>query len=89
MTEKDLKIAHKHSIFNENEILASDYCGCFFCEKIFEPKEIKIFMKEKNNDIKTALCPYCNIDSVIGSQSKFDINPELLKEMHNYFFDGI
>ena len=45
-----LKSAHKHSIYNQKEIMESDVCGCFSCKQIFQPKKfltgvIKIILK--------------------------------------------
>jgi hypothetical protein len=36
----------------------------------------------------TALCPYCDIDSVIRSASGFDLTKQLLSKMNEYWFDG-
>jgi hypothetical protein len=38
------------------------------------------------DDGETALRPRCGIDSVIGDASGFAITPEMLKEMHRYWF---
>ena len=40
---------------------------------------------ERNSTQRTALCPYCGIDSVIGSASGVEISSKLLKEMHDYY----
>lgn len=84
-----LEEAHKHSSKHREEMLKSELCGCFYCETIFDPSEIKEWIdKEKNDIAQTPLCPKCGIDSVIGSQSGFPINDkEFLKEMHKYWFD--
>jgi hypothetical protein len=34
----------------------------------------------------TAICPYCAIDSVIGSKSGYPITPELLAQMKAHWF---
>jgi hypothetical protein len=34
----------------------------------------------------TALCPFCGIDSVIGSGSHFPITREFLEQMKAYWF---
>ena len=59
-------------------------CGCFYCYKVFDPNEIKDWIKDRNGD--TAICPYCGIDSIIGESSGFPITEEFLKKMHNYWF---
>ena len=43
MIEKNLlKEAHEHCANNYEELQKSKVCGCFYCNRIFEPKEIKI-----------------------------------------------
>ena len=88
MNNKNIDIIelHKHSIYNEGEIAASTVCGCFYFGHIFKPNSIKDFLMEKNSTQRTALCPYCGIDSVIGSASGVEISSKLLKEMHDYWF---
>lgn len=78
----DVRDAHKHSSKHRAEILRSDLCGCFYCEKTFEAKEIEDWI----DDQKTALCPKCGIDSVIGSASGFPIKKKFLHEMCEYWF---
>jgi hypothetical protein len=82
MTEQEQKIAHKHSSKHRSEIENSSVCGCFYCGKTFEPKEILDWIDDGN----TALCPKCGIDSVIGSGSGLVISKEFLDEMNGYWF---
>ena len=84
-TEKELKELHKHSIFNEEEIKKSRVCGCFYCGTVLNVKDIDDFRTEKNG-LKTAWCPICGIDAVIGDACGISINKNLLIEMNNYFF---
>ncbi len=58
-------------------------CGCFYCCKIFNPKEIDFWLNEGSG---TAICPYCRIDSVIGESSGFPITEEFLIRMKEYWF---
>jgi hypothetical protein len=45
------------------------------------------FFKSKDeNEEKMAFCPYCGIDSVIGSKSGFPITKIFLEAMHKYWF---
>lgn len=85
ISDKDeFQLAHKHSFENFAEIKSSQECGCFYCLKIFKPKEIKNWIRDKNG--KTALCPYCGIDSVLPDKSvSFDL--DFLEEMHKLFFE--
>lgn len=84
MKESKLQEAHKHSFNNKNEISNSKVCGCFNCGKIFNPNEIKDWIIDYNEN--TAQCPYCNIDSIIGDASGFNIDKQFLDEMHNKWF---
>jgi|LakMenE01Jun11ns_1017448.scaffolds.fasta_scaffold8329010_1 hypothetical protein len=71
----------KISLKNKELIEKSKKCGCYYCLKIFESKEIKKWTDEKN----TAICPYCGIDSVVGDNS-VNITPEILAEANKYWF---
>ena len=93
--EPDYVAAHKHSSQNKAELLASEVCGCFFCERIFAPSEIDMWRSDCLSDEEisplddvedTAFCPYCAIDSVIGSKSGYPINPEFLAQMKAIWF---
>ena len=83
---KYLKSAHKHSIFHKKEIMESRICGCFNCLRTFQPGEIFNWCDEENPKGATAICPYCYVDSVIGSKSGFPVDdPDFLEEMYSYF----
>ncbi len=83
MEQIDLQQAHKHSSNNKEEILKSKVCGCFYCREMFDPKEIKNWIKDEKG---TAQCPYCFIDSVIGDASGIPITRAFLEEMHKEWF---
>lgn len=85
MIVNELKKMHDNSVHNETQIMASSVCGCFHCGRIFKPSQIKDFLKEKEGR-RTAICPYCGIDSVIGSASGAEITSEFLKDMYNMWF---
>lgn len=86
MTAPDYIRAHKHSMGNRNEILSSELCGCFYCLEIFLPIEVKEWIDEKGGVSQTALCPRCDIDSVIGSESGYPIMTEFLRLMKEHWF---
>ncbi len=77
------KKAHEHSINNRDELMNSKVCGCFFCEEIFEPSEIEVWIEDTSG---TAMCPYCCVDSVIGDKSGFPITKEFLHMMYMKWF---
>lgn len=68
----------------KEEMLSSEKCGCYKCLKVFSPDKID----EWWDDDQTAVCPYCGIDSVVGSASGYSITPQILKEMRIYWFNG-
>ena len=74
--------AHKFCTGNKKLLKSDKVCGCFYCLKIFSPKEIKMWLAQED----TALCPYCCVDSVIGESSGFPITKKFLKKMNEYWF---
>ncbi len=85
MTRDVLNEIHKHSIYNETEVKNSKVCGCFYCNRIFNPSEIINYIPERNGE-PTAWCPYCYTDAIIGDASGYEITDELLSEMADEFF---
>lgn len=74
--------AHKYASRNKEQIKNSRKVSCFYCLKEFSPLEIKEYL----DDEKTAVCPYCGIDSVLPEIPNFNISKKFLKEMHKYWF---
>jgi hypothetical protein len=74
--------AHKHSSRHRDEVVASDQCGCFYCGRLFSSAEITKWIDQG----RTALCPRCGIDAVIGSASGFPLTKEFLNEMNGHWF---
>ncbi|RZL46136.1 MAG: hypothetical protein EOP00_15935 [Pedobacter sp.] len=80
-----LENAHKSSSSHREEILTGDLCGCFYCEKTFEPEEIDEWIEENIANGETAVCPKCGIDSILSS--KFPItDKQFLREMNMLWF---
>ncbi len=77
-----LQSVMRRSTHNEAEISRSRFAGCFYCLGIFPASEVKGFLAKE----RTALCPRCTIDSVIGDQSGLPITREFLAELHAYWF---
>jgi len=75
--------AHRFCTKHKSQIIHDKTCGCFYCCKVFSPKEIDFWLDEGSG---TALCPYCRIDAVIGESSGFPITEEFLKKMNEYWF---
>jgi len=86
MSTPDHVRAHVHSSRHSGEVLSSEVCGCFFCKDIFPPGEIDCWVDVQDNVGQTALCPYCGIDSVIGSNAGYPITAEFLTQMRVHWF---
>jgi hypothetical protein len=85
-TEMDEVIAaHEHSSRHRRELEASEQCGCFYCLATFAPGAIQNWLNEGDG---TALCPECQIDSVIGSASGHPITREFLERMRKHWFSA-
>jgi hypothetical protein len=79
-----LDAAHLHSANHRQELERSDVCGCFFCQKTFTVKDVDEWVEDENG---TALCPYCGVDSVIGSASGFPVaDTGFIRAMHDRWF---
>ena len=86
-TSDELRVAHKHTSNHFDELLASEVCGCFFCEMTFTPESITEWLEEPNFTGKTAFCPHCGIDSVIGSKSEYPVSDAVfLNKMRDFWF---
>lgn len=82
-----LRAVHQYCSCHRDQILQSSICGCFYCLEIFAATEINEWIDEG----KTALCPRCEIDSVLGNAPIFGrILPvedkEFLSAMHKQWF---
>lgn len=80
MNKQNLNLdeAAKHSHRNKTEVLKSNECGCYYCLRVFSSKEIDGW----TGGGKTAICPYCMIDSVIGDASGYAITRDLLEKLN-------
>lgn len=82
----DVVAAHRHSIRHREETLTSEVCGCFYCLAVFPTSEINEWVNTQDGIGQTALCPKCGIDSVIGSNSGYPIEPGFLEQIRNHWF---
>ena len=74
--------AHKHSSQHRAEIEKSEKCACFYCGRTFSPSEIEDWA----DGGKTALCPFCDVDSVIGDGAGYPLTKEFLSDLHKISF---
>lgn len=65
------------------QVLRSSTCGCFHCLSTFAPTSITTWVDEG----KTALCPVCGVNAVIGSDSGSLITRELLETLKHQWLD--
>ena len=95
----NLEGLHRLSSFHRRAVLAAKLVGCFCCLRIFDPKEIKngcdvraksiFFSKkdQKNQEWKTACCPYCMVDSILPDRTfGFRLTKKLLVAMEARWF---
>lgn len=80
----DIIEAHRSCIANYEQLKASPRCGCFYCGRIYDPREIKEWIEDR--DGLTALCPHCGIDAVIAEASGYPITKEFLNTMYEHWF---
>ena len=89
MDEKVLKAASEAARYNRSLLEKDKKCACYCCLKVFSPKEIVEWGAEvSDGDGVTAICPYCDVDSVIPESSGFPLTEEFLKAMQNRWFGG-
>jgi hypothetical protein len=72
--------AHQHSNNNAQELFASKICGCFECLTIYSPKAITDWLRDSRD--RTAFCPHCDTDTVLGDASGYPITREFLDAMN-------
>ena len=72
-----------HLAFKNKEIIKnSNKVACYYCLNIYDANLIRDY----TNDL-TAICPYCNVDSIIGDITKYPIeNKNFLEHMNWYGF---
>lgn len=59
--------------FNRKKLLLCQQAVCVYCERTFEPSEIKDWVDLNQSNIgQTALCPHCDVDGVIGFSGELD-----------------
>lgn len=78
-----LEKLHTYCSNNKELITLSNKCYCFYCNKVFSSNEIKDYIGEY---LDTALCPNCNIDSIIPDAIDEELNENIIKDMNKYWF---
>lgn len=75
-------IGRQHGKANRAVVERSTLCGCYCCLKHFRPDMII----EWGTGEETAVCPFCDTDSVIGDASGLDPDNALLRVLHDCWF---
>src|SRR2546427_11821317 len=83
-SETELVNAHSHSSHNLEEVQKSSDCGCFSCLKIFSPSEFKEWLADG-----TVVCPYCAVDSILGSLYGYPLTKDFLAETNGRWLKKI
>jgi hypothetical protein len=85
----NLKKIHSECGWHEKAILGSTSCGCFNCLSIFPPSEITEWINETpdcpRGEGKTAICPKCDIDSVLPDSIDSGLSLQLLELMQKEY----
>jgi len=79
----DVDQIHALSFENEQAVLSSQKCGCFYCQKVFDSDSITEWVDDLKD--RTALCPYCGVDAVLPD-SKVILSDEVLTRMYARWF---
>jgi hypothetical protein len=82
MTRDKLRAAIKFATSNEQALKESAYAGCYYCLRIYPSSEVTQFLEVE----RTALCPKCGIDSVLPSNSPYELTVDTLKELNKFWF---
>lgn len=80
--ESKMRKLHVYSSHNRELILRSNKCYCFYCKSIVSSNEIIEYID--NNE--TALCPKCDIDSIIPDAIDDTIDQKVIDDMNQYWF---
>ena len=83
MTEQELSKLHSYSFENGEDLKNSETASCFHCLSTYPVGLIMYCTEEKSGKV-TAICPKCDIDSVIPGNK--NVTPEQLKELQQHYF---
>jgi hypothetical protein len=69
------------SIENRELLRRSALCGCRLCRHVFPPEAVREWVDERDGIGRTAMCPKCGLDAVIGSASPIAEEIGFLREL--------
>jgi hypothetical protein len=79
----DVDHIHAFSYENEQAVLSSQKCGCFYCQKIFDRDSITEWIGDGKT--RTAICPHCGVDAILPDAT-VKLSDELLIRMYARWF---
>jgi hypothetical protein len=82
MKKEELNAAINFATGNEKALKESEKAGCYYCLSIYPSSEVTEILKGEN----TALCPKCGVDSVLPSNSPYELTIDTLKELNKFWF---
>jgi hypothetical protein len=83
MNEQELLALNQAASLHRALLPASAICGCFRCLSLFGHYEIRKWIQHD----KTALCPRCGGNAVVGDASRPGLTRKILEEMHKRWFE--
>lgn len=82
--ERPEVVARRHARGHREEVQGSEVCGCFYCLAVYGPGEIGEWIEAG----RTAVCPRCGVDAVIGSGSGYPVTRAFLARMYAEWYAG-
>ncbi len=82
-TLRELDTAHKKAFQNEPLVKIAKDCACFGCLEHFPPSAITNWVDDKLH--RTAICPKCQIDTVLTEEVLDRVPDDLLKAMQDEY----
>jgi len=85
----NLEKIHSECGWHEKAILNSYFCGCFNCLSFFPPLKITSWLDESPDCPRgvgrTAMCPKCNIDTVLPDSIPGGLSLHILELMQKAY----
>jgi hypothetical protein len=82
MNEQHIKNAPSMTMRNRNAVEESEVCGCYYCLSVFSKHDIV----DWTDNSQTAICPKCNVDSVLAQSHGISLEQDVLQKIHDYWF---
>lgn len=90
MDYKTYDKAREFARYNRRALRRDSLCGCYFCLRIYNPKEIVEWCAEKcRGRGVTAVCPHCGVDAVISESVGYPLTEEFLRGMHEIAWGSV